>query len=299
MPKRSPDSSAGSTEWSVVPRGLPAFVPSRDGWCESVPLSHHPRHHTRWLIVPPGSPSARRSVTNRPVEAERRTVRMLLVPDPTRSVVVLLGQRAAAAFETNRPVRALRLTERAMLPLQSGPRDCGPVAKRPEPARRQPSPNRSETGYSRWFTPREPREPGSARARSGLSVLHVWKVSQITLLHAKQHREMLWLHLRDSTRSSGGHHAPAFRDTLQGGASTSKGADLVRWRDDALPTTDSARASEGVHDRSRGTSGCSSDLSLTRTPCHGRAHSDVRAAQARGDGGSAQSPERRRRVLVF
>lgn len=59
-------------------------------------------------MVPPGSLLPREVGTKRPVAAERVTVRLLLVPDPTRSVVVLLGQRAAADFGTKRPEAALR-----------------------------------------------------------------------------------------------------------------------------------------------------------------------------------------------
>ena len=54
-------------------------------------------------------------VTNCPLEADRCTVVLLLVPDPTRSVVVLLGHLAAAALLTKRPDEAERLTERPML----------------------------------------------------------------------------------------------------------------------------------------------------------------------------------------
>ena len=46
--------------------------------------------------------------TNRPVVALRFIDRLLLVPRPTRSVVVRLGHREAAAPLTNRPVLALR-----------------------------------------------------------------------------------------------------------------------------------------------------------------------------------------------
>lgn len=51
-------------------------------------------------------------MTNRPVVADRVTLRRLLVPAPTRSVVVLVGHRAAEAFDTNRPVLADLFTER-------------------------------------------------------------------------------------------------------------------------------------------------------------------------------------------
>lgn len=64
----------------------------------------------RWLIVPLGLGLAVDSVTNRAVDAERCTVVELLVPDPTRSVVVFPGQRSAAALETKRPVDAERRT---------------------------------------------------------------------------------------------------------------------------------------------------------------------------------------------
>ena len=42
-------------------------------------------------------------MTNLPVDAERETVRLLPVPDPTRSVVVFPGDRATVALLTNRP----------------------------------------------------------------------------------------------------------------------------------------------------------------------------------------------------
>jgi hypothetical protein len=58
----------------------------------------------------PGFAAAFFAVTNSPVAAERWTVLELLVPVPTRSVVVLLGQRAAAALLTKRPDAADRLT---------------------------------------------------------------------------------------------------------------------------------------------------------------------------------------------
>lgn len=64
----------------------------------------------RWLIVPLGLGLAVDSVTNRAVDAERCTVVELLVPDPTRSVVVFPGQRSAAALEIKRPVDADRRT---------------------------------------------------------------------------------------------------------------------------------------------------------------------------------------------
>lgn len=71
--------------------------------------------HTCWVIVPPGLRRAVPSVTNRPVDAERDTAWLLLVPEPTRSVVVVRGDRVAAALVTKRPVRALRLTDLAMV----------------------------------------------------------------------------------------------------------------------------------------------------------------------------------------
>jgi hypothetical protein len=67
------------------------------------------------VIVPPGFRRAVASVTNRPVEADRFTLRSFPVPKPTRSVVVVRGDREAAALVTNRPVLALRLTDRAMV----------------------------------------------------------------------------------------------------------------------------------------------------------------------------------------
>lgn len=69
---------------------------------------------TRWLIVVPGCRAAVAAVTNRPVLALRDTVRVLLVPRPTRSVVVVRGDRAAVAALTNRPVPALRDTVREL-----------------------------------------------------------------------------------------------------------------------------------------------------------------------------------------
>lgn len=61
--------------------------------------------------MPDGLRLAVAAVTKRPVVAERLTGRELLVPAPTRSVVVFLGDRAAVALETKRPVRELRLTD--------------------------------------------------------------------------------------------------------------------------------------------------------------------------------------------
>lgn len=66
-------------------------------------------------MVPPGLRLAVAPVTNRPDDAERLTVRLLLVPGPTRSDVDLPGHRAAAALVTKRPDEAERLTVRAML----------------------------------------------------------------------------------------------------------------------------------------------------------------------------------------
>ena len=66
------------------------------------------------MIVPPGLRRAVDGVTKRPVDAERATVRVLLVPRPTRSVVVLPGHRAVVALLTNRPVEAERLTDLAI-----------------------------------------------------------------------------------------------------------------------------------------------------------------------------------------
>ncbi len=63
-------------------------------------------------MVPFGLLRAWLAGTNCPVAALRVTERLFDVPDPTRSVVVLLGHRAAAALLTNRPVPALRLTVR-------------------------------------------------------------------------------------------------------------------------------------------------------------------------------------------
>jgi hypothetical protein len=54
------------------------------------------------------------SVTKRPLDADRLTAREFPVPDPTRSVVVLLGHRAAAALLTKRPDPAERFTDLAM-----------------------------------------------------------------------------------------------------------------------------------------------------------------------------------------
>lgn len=70
---------------------------------------------TCWVMVPPGLRRTVASVTNRPVDAERLTLRLFPVPAPTRSVVVVRGDLAAVALVTKRPVRALRLTDRAMV----------------------------------------------------------------------------------------------------------------------------------------------------------------------------------------
>lgn len=67
-------------------------------------------NQTCWLIVPLGFRLPAAVVTNRPVEAERVTARVLLVPAPTRSVVVLPGHLATVALETNRPLIADRFT---------------------------------------------------------------------------------------------------------------------------------------------------------------------------------------------
>lgn len=68
-----------------------------------------------------------RAVTNFPVDAERFTARALLVPVPTRSVVVLDGERFAVVLDTNFPVLALRLTVRAMIgPFGVGEAQAGP-----------------------------------------------------------------------------------------------------------------------------------------------------------------------------
>lgn len=66
-------------------------------------------------MVPPGFRFAVEDDTNRPEDAERDTDRLLPVPDPTRSVVVLPGQRATVDLLTNRPVFADLLTDLAML----------------------------------------------------------------------------------------------------------------------------------------------------------------------------------------
>ena len=65
--------------------------------------------------MPPGLRLPVAVVTNRPVEAERVTARVLPVPEPTRSVVVLPGQRAAVALLTKRPLDADLLTDLAMV----------------------------------------------------------------------------------------------------------------------------------------------------------------------------------------
>ncbi|WP_439427346.1 hypothetical protein [Micromonospora sp. LA-10] len=76
------------------------------------------------MIVVPGCRAAVAAVTNRPVLALRLTVRVLLVPRPTRSVVVVRGDRTAVLLRTNRPVLALRATvrepPRAMMIISSG-----------------------------------------------------------------------------------------------------------------------------------------------------------------------------------
>lgn len=64
--------------------------------------------------MPPGFRLAVAWVTNRPLEAERATVRLLPVPEPTLSVVVLAGHRATVALDTNLPLEAERLTDRAI-----------------------------------------------------------------------------------------------------------------------------------------------------------------------------------------
>lgn len=66
-------------------------------------------------MVPPGLRRPVAGVTNRPLDAERVTARELLVPLPTRSVVVLPGQRATAALLTKRPLPAERFTDLAMV----------------------------------------------------------------------------------------------------------------------------------------------------------------------------------------
>jgi hypothetical protein len=66
-------------------------------------------------MVPPGFRLAAALVTNLPDDAERFTERLLPVPEPTRSVVVLPGQRAAAALVTKRPDEAERFTERGIV----------------------------------------------------------------------------------------------------------------------------------------------------------------------------------------
>lgn len=53
-------------------------------------------------------------MTKRPDVADRVTERLLEVPGPTLSVVVVRGDRAAWALVTKRPVPALRLTERLL-----------------------------------------------------------------------------------------------------------------------------------------------------------------------------------------
>jgi hypothetical protein len=63
-------------------------------------------------MVDSGCLAAVEALTNLPVDALRWTARLLLVPRPTRSVVVRPGDRAAAVLDTNRPVLALRLTLR-------------------------------------------------------------------------------------------------------------------------------------------------------------------------------------------
>lgn len=65
--------------------------------------------------MPPGLRLTVASVTNRPVEADLFTVRLLPLPDPTFSVVVFPGHRATVAFETNLPLPALLLMLRAMM----------------------------------------------------------------------------------------------------------------------------------------------------------------------------------------
>lgn len=71
-------------------------------------------------MVPPGFLFTVASVTKRPVDADRFTVREFPVPLPTRSVVVFPGHRATVELLTNRPEPADRLTVRAMTGLQSG-----------------------------------------------------------------------------------------------------------------------------------------------------------------------------------
>lgn len=68
---------------------------------------------TRWVMVPPGLRRAVAVVTNRPVRAERFTVRLLPVVPPMRSVTVRAGDLRVVARDMNRPVDALRETERA------------------------------------------------------------------------------------------------------------------------------------------------------------------------------------------
>lgn len=84
------------------------------GWRREAPA--RPRSdQTFWLIVPPGFSLPQRVVTKRPDVADRVTERLLEVPDPTLSLVVVVrGDRAAWALVTKRPLRALRLTERLL-----------------------------------------------------------------------------------------------------------------------------------------------------------------------------------------
>ena len=93
----------------MTPSYLIAATRSRATW------SPYCWDQTCWVIVPPGLRRAVALVTNRPVAADRFTLRLFPVPEPTRSVVVVRGDRAAVAFVTKRPVRALRLTDRAMV----------------------------------------------------------------------------------------------------------------------------------------------------------------------------------------
>ena len=67
-------------------------------------------------MVPSGLRRAAAAETKRPEAAERLTVVELLVPAPTRSVVVLPGHRATVAFETKRPDFDERETDPMMGP---------------------------------------------------------------------------------------------------------------------------------------------------------------------------------------
>lgn len=70
-------------------------------------------------MVPFGFSRPQRVVTKRPEVADRVTPRVLALPPPTRSVVVVFGDRFACPLVTNRPVRALLEIDRPLAMMAS------------------------------------------------------------------------------------------------------------------------------------------------------------------------------------